>query len=86
MPRLFTAIHLPKEQKLSLLSRMAGLPKVRWQTEDQLHLTLRFIGEVEENRAEDLDELRNKVRETARSFIASETRRSPMIIPVVMEI
>ena len=54
MIRLFTAIHLPKEQKLSLLSRMAGLPKVRWQTEDQLHLTLRFIGEVEENRAEEI--------------------------------
>lgn len=54
MIRLFTAIHLPKEQKLSLLSRMAGLPKVRWQTEDQIHLTLRFIGEVEENRAEEI--------------------------------
>ena len=32
------------------------------------------------------DEVRTKVRETARSFIASETRRSPMIIPVVMEV
>ncbi len=33
-----------------------------------------------------IDELRTKVRETARSFIASATRRSPMIIPVVTEI
>ena len=33
-----------------------------------------------------MDELRTKVRETARSFIASATRRSPMIIPVVTEI
>ena len=32
------------------------------------------------------DELRAKVRETARSFIANATRRSPMIIPVVTEI
>ena len=32
------------------------------------------------------EEVRTKVRETARSFIASETRRSPMIIPVVMEV
>jgi RNA 2',3'-cyclic 3'-phosphodiesterase len=54
MIRLFTAIQLPEEQKLSLLSRMAGLPKVRWQTEDQLHLTLRFIGEVEETRVEEI--------------------------------
>ena len=32
------------------------------------------------------DELRRKVRETARSFIANATRRSPMIIPVVTEV
>jgi ribonuclease J len=32
------------------------------------------------------DELKNKVRETARRFISSATRRSPMIIPVVTEV
>ncbi len=32
------------------------------------------------------DELKRKVRETARSFIANATRRSPMIIPVVTEV
>ena len=32
------------------------------------------------------DELRAKVRETARKFIANATRRSPMIIPVVTEV
>ena len=32
------------------------------------------------------EELRSKVRETARSYISSEARRSPMIIPVVMEV
>ena len=32
------------------------------------------------------DELRRKVRETARSFIANATRRSPMIIPMVTEV
>ena len=32
------------------------------------------------------DELKSKVRETARSFIANATRRSPMIIPVVTEV
>lgn len=61
MIRLFTAIHLPKEQKLSLLARMAGLPRVRWQTEDQLHLTLRFIGEVEEHQAEEIRLLLSEV-------------------------
>ncbi len=32
------------------------------------------------------DELKAKVRETARSFIGNATRRSPMIIPVVTEV
>ena len=32
------------------------------------------------------DELKAKVRETARKFIANATRRSPMIIPVVTEV
>ena len=32
------------------------------------------------------DELKSKVRETARKFIANATRRSPMIIPVVTEV
>ena len=32
------------------------------------------------------DELKTKVRETARGFIGSATRRSPMIIPVVTEV
>jgi len=54
MIRLFTAIDLPGEHKAELLARMGGLPYVRWQTEDQLHLTLRFIGEVEENVAEEI--------------------------------
>ena len=54
MPRLFTAIRLPQAQKEVLLSVMGGLPQVRWQTEDQLHLTLGFIGEVSDAQAEEI--------------------------------
>ena len=35
---------------------------------------------------EEIDDLKAKVRETARSFIAGAARRSPMIIPVVLEV
>jgi len=35
---------------------------------------------------EEIDDLKAKVRETARSFIAGAERRSPMIIPVVLEV
>ncbi len=37
-------------------------------------------------RHEEIDGLKAKVRETARSFIARAARRSPMIIPVVLEV
>ena len=37
-------------------------------------------------RHEEIEDLKAKVRETARSFIAGAARRSPMIIPVVLEV
>lgn len=33
---------------------MHGIAAARWQSDDQLHLTLRFIGEVDRHRAEDI--------------------------------
>ena len=39
-----------------------------------------------DTRHDGIDDLKAKVRETARSFIAGSARRSPMIIPVVMEV
>ena len=54
MHRLFVAIRPPEPVLDLLIDTMEGLPSLRWQHEDQLHLTLRFIGEVERPLAEDL--------------------------------
>ena len=54
MYRLFVAIRPPSEVRAWLLRRMGGVGGARWQSEDQLHLTLRFIGEVERPTAEDV--------------------------------
>ena len=54
MHRLFVAIRPPETVREQLLDLMEGLPGMRWQDDDQLHLTLRFIGEVERPVAEDL--------------------------------
>jgi len=51
MVRLFTAVRIPLAQREALLGVMGGLPHVRWQRDDQLHLTLRFIGDVDEDKA-----------------------------------
>ena len=37
-----------------LLDIMGGISGARWQSDDQLHLTLRFIGEVDRHRAGDI--------------------------------
>lgn len=47
MPRLFVAVDLPDEVGEQVERLCIGLPAIRWVGPDQLHLTVRFIGEVE---------------------------------------
>jgi len=54
MHRLFVAIRPPAPVREQLLDLMEGVRGARWQDEDQLHLTLRFIGEVDRHQAEDI--------------------------------
>jgi 2'-5' RNA ligase len=54
MHRLFVAIRPPAPIRAILMAAMGGISGARWQTEDQLHLTLRFIGEVDRHRADDV--------------------------------
>jgi 2'-5' RNA ligase len=54
MHRLFVAIRPPAAIRATLLGAMGGISGARWQSQDQLHLTLRFIGEVDRHRAGDV--------------------------------
>lgn len=54
MIRLFVALRPPTAVREQLLGLMAGVPDARWQDDAQLHLTLRFVGEVDERAADDL--------------------------------
>ncbi|MGC4250714.1 MAG: RNA 2',3'-cyclic phosphodiesterase [Sphingobium sp.] len=62
MHRLFVAIRPPPFIRSRLLDLMEGVSGARWQNDDQLHLTLRFIGEVDRHAAEDLADLLRSVR------------------------
>ena len=53
--RLFVGIDLPWELREELVRLRTSLPGARWAPEKNLHLTLRFIGEVDPNAAEDID-------------------------------
>jgi 2'-5' RNA ligase len=52
MPRLFVALVPPVPVRSELATLAAPLPGVRWTPEDNLHLTLRFIGETDEVKQE----------------------------------
>jgi len=54
MVRLFVALRPPPAIRALLADAMDGVPQARWQDDDQLHLTLRFIGEVDRPVAEDV--------------------------------
>jgi len=66
MLRLFVGIEFPPELKLRLSLLCCGVPGARWIDPGNFHLTLRFIGEITEDRAADVDEA--LVRLKARRF------------------
>ncbi|MCR9255614.1 MAG: RNA 2',3'-cyclic phosphodiesterase [Alphaproteobacteria bacterium] len=55
MKRLFVAIDLPDHIRDDLSELQGGVPGARWIDWDNLHLTLRFIGDVREDMADDVD-------------------------------
>jgi len=65
--RLFVALDLPwrLRERLALMAG-SGIPGARWVSPENYHLTLRFIGETQAHRAEDIDLALSAIR--ARGF------------------
>ena len=62
MLRLFVGVPFPPELKLRLSLLCTGLPGAKWVDPGNYHLTLRFIGEVGEDVAADVDETLARLR------------------------
>lgn len=56
MPRLFAGLELPEEARDCLGDLEAPLPGARWMEHDELHLTLRFAGDIDNLKARDFAE------------------------------
>ena len=62
MPRLFTGLEIPRHVADSLSMMRGGLPGARWIDPENYHLTLRFIGDIDDALARDIAGLLGRVR------------------------
>jgi 2'-5' RNA ligase len=54
MPRLFTALEIPQSAAMSLSLLRGGVPGARWIDRENYHITLRFIGDVDNRTADEV--------------------------------
>ena len=65
MIRLFVALEIPRPIRERLVLLQGGVPGARWLTSEQLHQTLRLIGDVQESMAADIDDALSTIRAPA---------------------
>jgi 2'-5' RNA ligase len=61
--RLFVAIPVPPEQRAELARLQNGVPGARWVEPHNFHLTLRFVGEVDNGIARDIDDQLGRIHD-----------------------
>lgn len=71
MPRLFTALEIPRDAALSLSLLRGGLPGARWVDVENYHLTLRFFGDLEGHVADEIASALDRVRRPSFSLALS---------------
>lgn len=64
MPRLFTGLEIPTHVRQSLSILRGGLPGARWIDPENYHLTLRFIGDVDDTVAHEVAYMLGQVKRT----------------------
>ena len=65
MPRLFTGLEIPSDIGQALSTLRGGLPGARWIDPENYHLTLRFIGDVDDMTAHEVASLLGRVKRDA---------------------
>ncbi len=62
MPRLFTGLEIPSGLATELAMMRGGLSGARWIDIENYHLTLRFIGDINDATADEVDAMLQQIR------------------------
>src|SRR5215472_1035365 len=62
MPRLFTGLEVPREIADLLATQRGGLPGARWIDPENYHVTLRFIGDIDDALARDIAAMLGQIK------------------------
>ena len=89
MPRLFTGLEIPREVGTSLALFRGGLPGARWIDPENYHITLRFIGDIDDVLAGEiaslLDGMKRRSFELRFGALQAFGGRKPRAIVVTVE-
>jgi 2'-5' RNA ligase len=75
MIRLFVALALPDALCRRLAALQQPLPRSRWATPENMHVTLRFVGEVPRGEADDIGDMLSRIAVPAFDITVSGTGR-----------
>src|ERR1700730_298635 len=62
MPRLFTGLEIPSDLAVDLSMLRGGLSGARWIDTENYHLTLRFIGDIDDATAQEIHSTLERIR------------------------
>jgi 2'-5' RNA ligase len=62
MPRLFTGLEIPSDLAMDLSLLRGGISGARWIEAENYHLTLRFIGDINDSTAREIHATLEKIR------------------------
>jgi len=89
MPRLFVGLEIPHEVGEALSLLRGGLPGARWIDPENYHITLRFIGDIDDRLAHEiasmLDGVRRRSFEVRFGNLMSFGGRKPRAVVVAVE-
>jgi 2'-5' RNA ligase len=90
MHRLFIAVDFPDEVNDALANICFGIPGAKWVPKDQIHLTLRFIGDADDAMLSDITEILEDVNSSGFSLTLKGVgyfppRRKPNVLWVGIE-